>query len=739
LEHLLDDKSTEWRTSFNILFYFKKFVIVKSDTIEDRHLNNLIALIRVIRKALVVDLRVRHDLKTILIREKENTFDSSQLKELIETTSRLNFFWNWKKSEGNDESDADEHCKETSVEKSGIKSSPKPEYDKFSVEIQELSDNKNNTSKFLTLSTHIHAATLALLVPLGIAGCPPNRESGITPFCKGTPSLVCMPRVNHRQPDFEKVGNIMESIQGGVLRLDENFRLLMMGRDPPPIQWSPTTELPEQEHWTIDKKTWMSDGRKILESCNGLPLFANDIMTGDVCEWFAQASLSENKLSEKITEFANLILGEDAMNKGLSTAKKTSMASYMYTLLNFFKPFGADVTQVATWQNLYNHLCDKSGLKTSELTGPYCLARLFQRCRLLIQSTSPPVPVLLDGLTRTTAMVYFLSGVYRQTEINLGANEFARHQYNKHSNRAIAEPLWMNMKKVNGGNYDNMSRLAQKSPITLLTFDRNDFEDSLYDDAKKNESIEKICKISRQYQDQVTKASARSLKEETIRALEGLDLTVPVIPVDVSVRDEHPWFSPSFRSAELYGRFLQDYTLGLPVSQNFPRIALAAKALLAGGSDNPIQALLGTSENLIEGTAPRLCHMEALVAMLSVEPADYVEIGKQVLRAIQGLTFSRPVICKGQFYPHHYFVGGNCGTTAFAASLLSIVCFVYSLESRNRLVSLLKSNGRGSVIQVQNPDDDGLVSVRLPDNSFELSNQNVTTAVEMVRWLFSSD
>jgi hypothetical protein len=245
-------------------------------------------------------------------------------------------------------------------------------------------------------------------------------------------------------------------------------------------------------------------------------------------------------MPEKIDQFYRLIFGNKDLGDVVSgdeavnqTAKEKSMLTYMFTLENIFEPFGTDVTQFGTWKNLYTHLCEACGLAPFELTGPTCFARLFQRCRLLIQSTFPPIPALVDGLTRTTAMVYYLSGVFKlvdqQNADSTKRKELA--QFSSHSEASLAAPFWLKMEETNSDSFGlNMKRMGNLIPITLVFSGGTEFNPDWYAQSHVFETLGKLKSIAKRYQDQVAAASSRTLKEEAITFLESMAFDKPEIP-----------------------------------------------------------------------------------------------------------------------------------------------------------------------------------------------------------------
>jgi hypothetical protein len=342
--------------------------------------------------------------------------------------------------------------------------------------------------KNLCLLSHVTAAALALMVPLGLTG-----SEGEEMKC---PSLVCMPSVNHRQPNFVNVATIIPSCQAGKKGMDDNYRLYLLGKD--------------------------------STSLSGLRIVAQDNAEDTL---FAHSTASESGLEEKINQFCTLVLGQKAMSDFIisdaaPSRKASSMSKYMFTLVNFFKPFGNDATKVATWQKLYRHLCAECGLgESAKLKGPFCMARLFQRCRLMIQSTFPPIPALIDGLTRATAMVYFMSGVGELTHPNLSSNlEFARHGFGKQHVNNLAGPFLASMTSNQNAVGGSMQRMARTIPVTLVSSDSSEFSPSPYRNGQMEQLRKTIVVLSKIFQDQATAASSRSIKEETINALGRLAL-----------------------------------------------------------------------------------------------------------------------------------------------------------------------------------------------------------------------
>jgi hypothetical protein len=177
----------------------------------------------------------------------------------------------------------------------------------------------------------------------------------------------------------------------------------------------------------------------------------------------------------------------------------------------------------------------------------------------------------------------------------------------------------------------------------------------------------------------------------------------------------------SLVSMDLHAPHGYDSAYFLPQSQIFPRLAIVTKALLSGGDENPLKKVNGKSRRLVE-----------LVGLLDEEGANYSDIGKSILHHLQRCSKGAFGGHYGQYLPHHFFDSGNIeGMTAVAAAVVTIATFVHSTQSRNKLVALLKSDGRGSVIQVNTPNDPdqaGMLIVTLPDRRTTKTSENVTTS-----------
>jgi hypothetical protein len=533
-----------WREHQGMLLYFKKFLIVEKH-IENHHFEKLWKLVSVLQKALAIDLRVRDDIKSILIQEKSVT-DKKRWSDSIHMTSRLDFFWNWKEFCEKGGTNDDEENSAKSVGQETAKNRAAEAYvascEHTGGKVDSLLMELPHGKKCLKVIANVAAATLPLLVPLGLAGSPPGRTGG-----HGTPSLVCMPPVNHRQPDMQKVGSIMKSCNTGInkdggMLLDDNYRCFIFAKDS-------SMRCPEVE---MDAATWKTKGSQWLKSVDELPIVAQDMTGGGEHERFVNATVSQLNINEKIRDFGDLILGKDAMGnyiKKIATTGNTTqtpdqisrtshMEFYSFTLENFFQPFGGNVTEGATWQNLYNHLCEKCGLVVSELVDPFCFARLFQRCRLLIQSTCPPIPALIDGMTRTTSMVYYLSGVFKLSDSNRDSPfEFGLHEFIPHHDN-LAEPFWKSLKETPAKIITTaLTFMGQKIPVTLLSYDADDNNPSVGEKGNVDTQLDVITCISRNYQDQAAKASPRTIKEHALTVLEKINFDPPSFPDYVIVEN----------------------------------------------------------------------------------------------------------------------------------------------------------------------------------------------------------
>jgi hypothetical protein len=540
--YLLEDAlPKKMRSNVMLIEYFKRFVLVDSPEIEEHHAYTLSRLIILIRKALVVDLYVREDIHHILL--NPNNLTKIEMREWVDNSSRLNYFWNWKKhgvpdilediNEENDNIDEEESKTEATKDAQQVAHPLNQSVSCQNASVVETITIRDNEGTALSLSDYAPPAALALMVPLGLAGCP--RTAGVEKSSRdahtrelefGTPSLVCMPSVNHRAPNLLRVGDIMDSCFGGEVLLDDNYRSFFTARD----KNNSSDALAVVAH----------NGNDILKTLNGLPLLAQDFAEGESHHKFAGSTVSEANMVKQVDAFFSLIFGDEIQKENSSdgattstpTIKEKTMATYVSTLVNIFVPFGNDVTKFGTWKNLYTHLCGACGLTPSKLAGPFCFARLFQRCRLLIQSTSPPVPALVDGLTRATAMVYYLSGVFKLSDSEASEKvEFSRRVFTAHKNPSLATPFWTPMTKLNDkGFLKAMKHMSKKIPFTLLSFGEKEFGMDTYTQEHAVENLRIIKAIGKQFQDQVNAATHRSIKEEMINVLEAIDFTPPAPP-----------------------------------------------------------------------------------------------------------------------------------------------------------------------------------------------------------------
>jgi hypothetical protein len=265
-----------------------------------------------------------------------------------------------------------------------------------------------------------------------------------------------------------------------------------------------------------------------------MPIEARDVEAlvakGDPTKDFAGATASEIELGPSVKAFYKLIFGGgDGTNSGPDiaehlaglTEKKAAVATYLYTLVNFFKPFGSDVSKPSTWLNLYKHLCEATGMKVQELTQPLYFPRLFQRCRLLIQSEFPPIPAFLDGQHRAAGMVYFLSGVSElkpRSSDTRDEGEFEAMEFGVPDKKSCG-PLWKELQVQENSDEVNtfLKRLDQIVPLSVISWNSDCFESQAYEQKLVGRKREEIVLLSTKYQNQTTAATRTTVRDDVSR------------------------------------------------------------------------------------------------------------------------------------------------------------------------------------------------------------------------------